>query len=319
LSSVLTVTLPQQNDSSGNPLDECHIFADGYGWGPVSAADVSIAGEIGPSTPVQVLIPSTGSPAVPAACSSQTTGPNEGDSVIALGANGVLGIGVFQQDCGAACTSSNGTIPPIYFDCPASGCNPTYVTLAQQVPNPVSLFLTDNNGSVISLPSVPSQGLSNVSGSLIFGIGTQGNNALQNATIYTVPNSGSNAGEITTMFNGTSYPAVIDSGADAILFLDATTTGLPTCTVQTLTWYCPTSPANFTATNQGTNGSQGTVNFSIGNASTLLTSGNTAFSTLGAPLPGAFDWGLSFFFNRVVFTAIENQSTPGGTGPYIAY
>jgi hypothetical protein len=319
LSTVLTVPLPQQNDSSGNPLDECHIFADGYGWGPVSAADVSIAGEIGPSTPVQVLIPSTGSPAVPAACSSQTTGPNEGDSVSALGANGVLGIGLFQQDCGATCTSSNGTIPPIYFDCPASGCNPTYVTLAQQVPNPVSLFLTDNNGSVISLPSVPPQGLSNVSGSLIFGIGTQGNNALQNATIYTVPNSGSNAGEITTMFNGTSYPAVIDSSADAILFLDATTTGLPTCTVQTLTWYCPTSPANFTATNQGTNGSQGTVNFSIGNASTLLTSGNTAFSTLGAPLPGAFDWGLSFFFNRVVFTAIENQSTPGGTGPYIAY
>lgn len=319
LSSVLTIALPQQNDSSGNPLDECHIFTDGYGWGPVSLADVSIAGELGPSTPVQVLIPSTSAPPVPATCSSQSMGSNEGDSVAALGANGVLGVGVFQQDCGATCTSSNGSIPPIYYDCPASGCNPTYVTLAQQVPNPVSMFMADNNGTVISLPAVPSQGLSNVSGSLIFGIGTQGNNKLQNATVYTVPSTGTSAGELTTVFNSVSYPALIDSGSDAYFFLDSTTTGLTTCAVQNLTWYCPTSLTNLMATNQGTNGNQGTVNFSIGNASTLLSSGYTAFSTLGAPLPGEFDWGLPFFFNRVVFTAIENQNTSGGTGPYFAY
>lgn len=29
-----------------------------------------------------------------------------------------------------------------------------------------------------------------------------------------------------------------------------------------------------------------------------------------------FDWGLPFFYGRNVFTAIEGQSTPGGTGPY---
>jgi len=321
LSSVLTVPLPQQNDSSGNPLDECHIFTDGYGWGPVSLADVSITGELGPSTLVHVLIPSTSSPPVPASCSSQSMGSNEGDSVAALGANGILGVGVFQQDCGATCTSSNGTIPPIYYDCPASGCNPTFVTLAQQVPNPVSMFMADNNGVLISLPTVPSQGLPNLTGSLIFGIGTQGNNALQSAVVYTVPSSGSNAGQITSIYSGTSYPAFINSGADAFYFLDSATTSLTTCTVppQDLTWYCPTSLTNLTATNQGTNGNQGTVNFSIGNASTLLSSGNAALDTLGAPLPGEFDWGLPFFFNRVVFTAIENQSTPGGTGPYIAY
>jgi hypothetical protein len=28
---------------------------------------------------------------------------------------------------------------------------------------------------------------------------------------------------------------------------------------------------------------------------------------------------LSFFYGRNVFTAIENMSTPGGTGPYFAY
>jgi hypothetical protein len=32
-----------------------------------------------------------------------------------------------------------------------------------------------------------------------------------------------------------------------------------------------------------------------------------------------FDLGMPFFFGRNVFTAIENQTTPGGTGPYFAY
>ena len=319
LSSVLTIPLPPQNDSSGNPLDECQLLLHGYAWGPVAAADILLAGEKALSAPLQVLIPATSSPPVPGTCSSQTTGPNLGNSVSALGANGVLGVGLFQKDCGNTCTSSNGTIPPVYYDCPASGCNPTYVTLAQQVPNPVTMLAYDNNGVMMYLPSVPGGGLNTVNGSLLFGIGTQSNNALQSATIYTVPDSGANAGQITTTFNGTTYPGTIDSGSPGILFLDNATTGIPTCVVQSATWYCPTSPQNLSATNQGANGNQGVVNFSIQNANTLLNSGNTAFSTLGGPTPGSFEFGLSFFFGRNVFTAIENMSTPQGTGPYVAY
>ena len=105
----------------------------------------------------------------------------------ALGANGVLGVGLFQKDCGNTCTTSNGSIPPVYYDCPTSGCNPTYVTLAQQVPNPVTMLAFDNNGVMLYLPSVPAGGVTTVSGSLIFGVGTQANNALQSATVYTVP------------------------------------------------------------------------------------------------------------------------------------
>jgi hypothetical protein len=45
----------------------------------------------------------------------------------------------------------------------------------------------------------------------------------------------------------------------------------------------------------------------------------TAFSEVGGPNPGLFDWGLPFFYGRSVFVAIEGQSTPGGTGPYWAY
>jgi hypothetical protein len=320
LSSVLRVPLPQQNDSSGNPLDECVVFPDGYVWGPVALADIAITGEKASSTPVQVIIPASSSPAVPSSCSSQTMGPNEGNSVAALGANGILGVGLFQHDCGNACTTANGSIPPVYYDCPALGCNPTYVTLAQQVPNPVTMFSLDNNGVLLYLPSVPAGGVSTVNGSLIFGIGTQTNNALQSATVYTVADSGANAGDITTTFNGVAYPGFLDSGSNGIFFLDSATTGIATCTVEGATWYCPTtSPDSLTATNQGTNANQGVVNFSIENASKLLSSGNVAFSTLGGPMPGSFRWGLAFFYGRSVFTAIEGMSTPAGAGPYVAY
>ncbi len=318
--SVLTVPLPPQNDSRGNPLDECQLLLRGYAWGPVASADVVLAGEKASSAAVQVIIPSNDSPPVPDTCSSRTTGPNQGNSVSALGANGVLGVGLFQKDCGTACTTSNGSIPPIYYDCPASGCNPTYVTLAQQVPNPVTMLSYDNNGVMLYLPAVPAGGLTTVNGSLIFGVGTQANNALQSATVYTVPDSGANMGQIMTTFNGVNYPGTIDSGSPGILFLDSATTNIPTCTVQGSTWYCPTtSPDSLLATNQGANGNQGVVNFSIESANTLLNSGNSAFSTLGGPQTGSFDFGLPFFFGRNVFTAIENMSTPAGPGPYFAY
>ena len=35
--------------------------------------------------------------------------------------------------------------------------------------------------------------------------------------------------------------------------------------------------------------------------------------------PNSFDWGLSFFYGRTVFTAIEGKTTPGGVGPYVAF
>ncbi len=320
LSSVLTLPLPQQNDASGNPLDECQVFLDGYAWGPVSLADIEMAGEKASAVPVQVAIPGNASPPVPSSCSGQTMGPNKGDGVAALGANGILGVGFFQRDCGAACVSGSGNIPPVYYDCPASGCNPTFVTLVQQLANPVVLFPSDNNGVMMFLPSVPEGGVGPISGSLIFGIGTQSNNALQSATIYTVPDSGTNAGDLTTTFNGVGYPGFIDSGSAGIFFLDTPTTSIPTCTGANSSWYCPVvSPLRLSAINQGANGNLGVVNFSIENADRLLSTTNIAFSTLGGPQPGEFDWGLAFFYGRVVFTAIEATNTPGGPGPYVAY
>src|SRR5579871_6987714 len=42
---ALTMSLPQQNGSNGNPVGECAEFVSGFTWGPVVTADVQIAGE----------------------------------------------------------------------------------------------------------------------------------------------------------------------------------------------------------------------------------------------------------------------------------
>jgi Protein of unknown function (DUF3443) len=318
----LNLTLPSEVDSSGNPLAECLVFLDGYVWGPVATADIIVAGEKASNVPVQVMIPPSSSPQVPTSCSSQSPpggAGNEGASLNAFGANALIGVGLFQQDCGPGCTSG---APDFYYSCPASGCNPTNVALAQQVANPVSMFATDNNGVLVQFPPVPNGGSLTSNGFLIFGIGTQSNNGLGSSMVYPVPDSGNNAGDFTTIFNGTNYSgSFIDSGSNGLFFLNTATTGMPTCPKPDNVWYCPTiSPTSFTAVNQGSNGQSGpTTHFGIENTETLFNTNNTAFSTLGGPNPGSFDWGLSFFFGRDVFTAIENMSTPGGTGPYFAY
>jgi hypothetical protein len=335
LSSVgggqLGLSLPPANDSSGNPLYECEVFLDGYIWGSVSTADVTVGGENASSVPVQVVIPASATPAPPQSCISRNPpggSGNEGDSLMKFGANGILGVGVFQQDCGLACTPGF-ALQPAYYDCPASGCNETAVTLAQQVPNPVTMFANDNNGVLIQLPAVSNGGAANVQGSMIFGIGTQSNNALGSATVYAVPDGGSNAGDITTIFNGTNYPeSFIDSGSNGLFFLNSSVAGVPASCSDQNSWYCPSSsPDSLSAQNQGTNmSSPVSVSFTIENADTLFNNGsNTAFSTLGGSECSAggancaFDWGLSFFYGRNVFTAVENASTPGGMGPYFAY
>ncbi len=38
------LALPNEPDSSGNPLDECLVFLDGYVWGHVATADITLRG-----------------------------------------------------------------------------------------------------------------------------------------------------------------------------------------------------------------------------------------------------------------------------------
>jgi len=313
LASALTISLPQQTGAGGNPVVECLPFVDGFTWGPVQNADVTIAGEHAQNLPIQV-IGSSKFPSIPGSCSSN--GPAEND-LKTLGANGILGVGLFAQDCGGGCTISGASNAGFYYTCASSGCSITTEALASQVQNPVALFAADNNGVIVELPAVIGTETS-VSGSLIFGIGTQSNNGLGSAAVYTLDPS---SGNLTTRFNNTTYQnaAFLDTGSNAIYFLDSTTTGISACKDLTF-WYCPNSAQNLSATNQGANGASGTFDFAVGNADTLVSNATVGVANgLAGPNPGTFDWGLPFFFGRKVFTAIEGRNTPGGDGPYVAY
>jgi hypothetical protein len=312
LSSQVTLALPRMADAGGNPLANCGTFVDNsYAWGPMVTADVRLAGEQASSVPIQ-LMAASGIPDAPSECSS---GGTAADSVSALGANGLLGIGVFRQDCGSACARAT-RVPAVYFSCRGSGCSVTSLPLQSQLQNPVWLFPQDNNGVLISLPSVPEQGARTVSGSLIFGIGTQSDNALGSARVYTTDD----VGNFSTTFGGNTYSSsYLDTGSNGLYFLDSSTIGIPECPDGDSDFSCPPSTLTLTATNTGRNGTSGPVTFDVANAERLFDSGNAAFNDLGGPDSGDFDWGLPFFFGRKTFVAFEGQSTPAGAGPYWAY
>ena len=311
LQSVLSsnLTLPAVINS-GQAIGECSQFADGFTWGSVRLADIYLAGEIARSVPIQDVgdLPG-GAAAVPADCSGGG-GLNE-SSLASLGANGVLGIGLFKTDCDS-CTMS--VQPATYYNCNVTGCTGTAVASGQLVANPVALFALDNNGVLIKFPAVPAAGLTSLAGSLIFGIGTQANNGLGSAVVYMADVFGN----FTTIFNGTTLTSsYIDSGTNGLFFPDASIQQcLPPGSVG---FYCPPTVLNLSATIQGSGGTPSSppVTFSIADVDTLAT--DVVAANVGGPQIGAFGWGLPFFFGRSVFVGIDGMATPGGTGPYWAF
>ena len=304
----LNSALPQQKTASGAPAIECAQFVSSVLWGPVKTADVGMAGEKASSVPIQVIDPSVAP--VPAAC--KAIGPAEED-LASLGANGILGIGFFISDCGGACATSSGN-PGFYYACAGSSCQVMAESTTQQVQNPVALFPQNNNGVVVQLPAVSASAPS-VSGSLIFGIGTQSNNALGSAQIFAPDRNGN----LKTVFQGITYEGFLDSGSNAYFFLDSSAVGSPDCPSPESGFYCPSSPVSLTAINNSGSGSSATstIKFTVANANQLFSNASDfVFPDLGGPNPNTFDWGLPFFFGRNVFVAFES---PAGSGPYWAY
>jgi Protein of unknown function (DUF3443) len=317
LSQVLTLSLPVATAASGGGLVECTEFVDGYSWGPVALVDLQISGETASSVPMQ-LIGDSRYPTAPSDCSSAA--PTAENTVATFGANGILGIGPFAQDCGSYCAT--GIPEPIqYYGCTTSvACQGTLVPVAAQVQNPVTMFTTDNNGTIIILPSVASAGAANVTGSLIFGIDTESNNASGTETVLPV----SAAAVLTTAFNGqTLDQSFIDSGSNATYFNDSTITQCPTSgsgSAGVSDFYCPSSPMTLTAAFVLSDNSTVNASFEVANANTVSDT-VTAYPGLAGtnPNPVSFDWGLPFFYGRRVANAIEGAATSVGTGPYIAF
>jgi len=314
MSSALSspLSLPQQVDANGNPVAECSQFASGFSWGPIKLADVNMADEHASSLAIQ-LIADPGFATVPATCAGT------GASMSALhnfGVNAILGLSVFRHDCGSACVSGVGA--GVYYACPASGCRAIARDLADQLQNPAAAIAADNNGVIIELPSIAEAGAANVSGALVFGIGTQPNNGLGPASVLAVDTT---TGQLTTIYNNHNFAdSIIDSASNALFFSDSS---IPVCTGTAAGFYCPPSPQSLTATMQGTNGKSARVDFSVANADALRSNNPSlgAFADLASPrfFTLGFDWGLPFFFGRNVFVAFDGASTPGGSGPYVAF
>jgi Protein of unknown function (DUF3443) len=331
-SAGLTPTNMSDPSNSSNSIAECLPFADGYTWGPVAKADVSIGGELASNLSVNI-INDNGSYAatVPSSCTSMSTNTSL-NSVSAFAANGILGVGIFDQDCGTSCrdcasltNGCNTANSDLYYSCNTTTdtCAFTPVALTAQVRNPVALFAADNNGIILQLPLLPAAGQAGATGSLIFGIATQSNNALGNAFVLTTDSNGN----FTTIYKSqTLASSFIDSGSNGFYFPDSS---IPVCPNTTASphasdFYCPTSTLPLTASNQGQDGSTNMVSFQI----TSLNNLNGSFyasATLGGPaaanavLGKYFDWGLPFFYGKSVYTAIEGKQAGSTLGPYYAY
>jgi hypothetical protein len=306
--SALSVSLVQEVDSHGNPMGECAFFADGSAfWGPVQRADVVLGGEPAVNVPIHVIAPTF-------AGQSSSTNPCStvvDSNPLSVNFNGILGIGVFIQDCGPICAmQSNNTL---YFSCVASTCAGTTVPLLNQVQNPVWLLPSDNNGVLLTLPNVPSTGAPAVSGSLILGIGTAMNNTPPaGVSVFTTDQNGL----LTTIYKGTIFgQSVIDSGSNGYFFQDPT---IPVCAMPLQDFYCPPNPTPLSATLVGANGHQAIIPFQVANTGSLLQTGNVVFNNLGGQF-SFFVWGLPFFLGRTAYVGIESQPSMLGTGPFVGF
>jgi hypothetical protein len=307
-----TLALPTVKTASGADAGECGKFISGYTWGGVRQADVKMADEVASGISIQVIGDTGGSyTSTPSSCSS--AGNNLG-SLSAMGAKGILGVGMFKEDCGTAC--ANAAISGVYYACASGACAASAMPLASQISNPVASFAVNNNGLLMTLPAVGTAGLTSVSGTLIFGVNTQSNNSIATETIYKANASG----DFSTTYKGKTYSAsFIDSGSNGYFFTDST---IRQCSGGD--FYCPASTLALTATNSASDGSaSGTVNFNVVNlvglASTITAAqvGGTVGSTTSSS--NYFDWGLPFFYGRRVFVVMEGNTVAGKSGPFWAY
>jgi hypothetical protein len=297
--------------ASGFALLNCVQFVDStYAWGTVATADVLLGDKRAASVPLQIVADAAAGPAASACAVGGTAITTTAD----LGAKGIIGMGLFKDDCGSLC--ANITNNGFYYTCTDASCiasTATRVTTDNQVKNPVPRFAQDNNGVMVSLPAVSLSGAVRLEGSLIFGINTQPNNQLSSASVITTNTNG----YVTTVYGGQSLiKSFFDTGSNGLYFDDT----FPLCSGG---FYCPAGSTPLSATVLGANAVEVRVTFSIDNASNLFSGGaNTVLPTLSGNILQAdmFDWGLPFFYGRRVFFGIEGQFIEGQpSSPFYAF
>ncbi|CAE6777719.1 DUF3443 domain-containing protein [Paraburkholderia domus] len=313
LNTSLLGALPVSTAASGAQLAECATFADGYTWGTVRTATVTMGSETTTrAIPIQIIGDKPSSTVPSPGCGSGSAENTASD----LGANGILGIGTAPTDCGATCANAPTVNYSNYFACPGgTSCTRATVPLTQQVANPVANFPVDNNGVIVQLPPVPDTGAASAIGTLVFGIRTQSNNALAAAQTFTTDAFGDLNNSV---YNGTTVSAFLDSGSNAYFFADSS---LTLCGSNFAGFYCPSAAQTRSITLVGLNGTKAGASIGILSASTLFgNSSNYAFNDLAGQIGGnsSFDLGLPFFYGRYVYYGFD-QTASGGQTPYVGF
>ena len=88
-----------------------------YAWGPVASVDLVLGGKTALNVPIQLIAdPAAASPA--SACS---VGGTQISTQTSLGAKGIIGLGMFLQDCGSNCVTN--TRNGYYYTCTSAACS----------------------------------------------------------------------------------------------------------------------------------------------------------------------------------------------------
>ncbi|GGP20662.1 DUF3443 family protein [Silvimonas iriomotensis] len=318
-SALNGLALPTQNTPStvsvpNVPMAECYKFADGFIWGSVAKADITVGSETASAVSLQVIGDSNFS-TVPTGCSNG--GSNE-STVANFGANGVIGLSNIVHDCdtlGACDTTANAAF---YYGCStASNCLATTMPLASQVMNPATLFATDNNGVMIVMPAIGSSGAASATGSLVFGIGTQSNNALSGVTQYTTNYAGVLYMGLGSSASSATSGGFFDTGSNIYFLPSSVASACSSSPGQD--FFCPSTTLSTTvaiaAYTSGKSPST-TVTLSIANATSLFNNGNVAYNNVGGPNSfSTIDLGFPFNYGRSVYVGFNSGSTPG----YVAF
>jgi hypothetical protein len=293
--------LPFASDAQ---LDECTPFLTGVMWGSVEQATVELGGEPPIQLPIEVF--GGGSPApttMPTICAD--FGSNA-SNLLGFKANGILGIQGLEK------------IGNLYYACRGSACTiePTAsVPAAELIVNPVSKFDdSDDNGVILTLPSVPANGLPSAQGTLTFGLDTQDDNR----TTGFVPLATDGNFSMNVVVQGVAYSSsTIDSGSNGIfgpfsLPYDSATTSFDPTTPQVV----PITLENQTGTLPAVSVSS---SITIANSQVLADPSSYALDDYGAysSTSNQILLGLPYFFGRSVAFAMSGKTSGLGTGPII--
>ena len=300
-SAIKSVHLPIVKNTMGQDLAMCAEMAGGTGyWGPVAKADVMLGDESAPNTRVQITDLDYPKDNIPC------------KALPADGRNGILGMG-------ATYAGNNGQR---FFSCSSGRCSISFPTAMQRPINPMMSFLKDKNGFIMSSPKIPTDGLTNVSGKIIFGLGTRPNNQVQAANVQTCHLGESGFHKVE--FRGKTFNTMADSGSYAYNIPPGAMT-VPYCRYSPQE-ACPRREMKVEYKLLNADGTQcAMLTVPIVKREAEGTFGEKSWvnggvvSRLGGLLDSMLTLGMPFFYGRDVYYGFQGRVSPLGTGPLMAF